>query len=303
MNEEKTIIKIIQFAYAESGQIVTFSDDIDLDSLEVCEYSDREGVVRRVPINSGFASNSNSNNVNEAYLSIAHRQLTLPFITGYVCDSKDNAHPIKFLMTTKKFFIKYFRKVEGEKVMTNEMYISSAWKTNTNLYNNIGNPLTIYNPPEEKMLYRIENLKVFPNMENPRVVQCSFNHEDQLYKSVCLKEDAFDLEKGLLICMAKYLDADKKYTSEGIEHKAEQLKWEKKYVKLIRGAIKDMNKKLKEEELTKENARIEKERAERKKQKNIAKKKARMERKRQEGIKATADAIILANKIMNEKGE
>lgn len=60
-------------------------------------------------------------------------------------------------------------------------------------------------------------------------------------KLVCHDEDTFNLRKGLFLAIAKHLYKDK-YTIEGIEAKAVEIGYTKKYVKMVDKAIKDNNK-------------------------------------------------------------
>lgn len=71
-----------------------------------------------------------------------------------------------------------------------------------------------------------------------RVVEVTFN--DDLYtkvKTVCDKNDIFYLERALYIAYAKRL-YNGKYTSEGIEKKADEFKYEKYYVSKVKNALK-----------------------------------------------------------------
>lgn len=71
-----------------------------------------------------------------------------------------------------------------------------------------------------------------------RVVEVTF--DDDLYtkvKTVCDKNDIFSLERALYIAYAKRL-YNGKYTSEGIEKKADEFKYEKYYVSKVKNALK-----------------------------------------------------------------
>lgn len=71
-----------------------------------------------------------------------------------------------------------------------------------------------------------------------RVVEVTFN--DDLYtkvKTVCDKNDIFYLERALYIAYAKRL-YNGKYTSEGIEKKADEFKYAKSYVSRVKNALK-----------------------------------------------------------------
>ena len=76
-----------------------------------------------------------------------------------------------------------------------------------------------------------------------KVVEIEFY--DGKEKMVCHKDDTFDLRKCCFIAIAKHI-YKKEYTYEGIEYMAQQLMYQKKYVKIVDKALKDYKKKEKE---------------------------------------------------------
>ena len=74
-----------------------------------------------------------------------------------------------------------------------------------------------------------------------KVVEITFGN-DQTEKMVCHEDDIFDLRKCCFIAIAKHL-YKKEYTYDGIEYMAEQLMYQKKYVKIVDKALKDYKKK------------------------------------------------------------
>ena len=78
-----------------------------------------------------------------------------------------------------------------------------------------------------------------------KVVEIEFC--DGKEKMICHKEDIFDLRKCCFIAISKHL-YKKEYTYEGIEHMADQLMYQKKYVKAVDKALKDYYKKEAEKE-------------------------------------------------------
>lgn len=78
-----------------------------------------------------------------------------------------------------------------------------------------------------------------------KVVEIEFC--DGKEKMICHKEDIFDLRKCCFIAISKHL-YKKEYTYEGIEHMADQLMYQKKYVKVVDKALKDYYKKEAEKE-------------------------------------------------------
>ena len=76
-----------------------------------------------------------------------------------------------------------------------------------------------------------------------KVVEIEFY--DGKEKMICHDSDTFDLKKCCFIAISKHL-YKKEYTYEGIEHMAEQLMYQKKYVKIVDRAMKDYKKKMDE---------------------------------------------------------
>ena len=120
-------------------------------------------------------------------------------------------------------------------------------------------------------------------------------------KMVCHEDDIFDLRNCLFLALAKHMYKDT-YTVEGVEYKANEMKFMKKYVKLVDVALK----KHKNAEAAAEKAKAEEERVkatvERKKAK-LAKYKARCKEKyRQKRIaeqtEAYVNAMMLYDQIM-----
>lgn len=72
-----------------------------------------------------------------------------------------------------------------------------------------------------------------------KVVEIEFC--DGKEKMVCHKDDTFDLRKCCFIAIAKHL-YKREYTYEGIEYMAEQLMYQKKYVKIVDRAMKEYQK-------------------------------------------------------------
>lgn len=78
-----------------------------------------------------------------------------------------------------------------------------------------------------------------------KVVEIEFF--DGKEKMVCHKDDTFDLRKCCFIAIAKHLYKEE-YTFEGIEYMAERLMYQKKYVKIVKDALKDYRRKEAEKE-------------------------------------------------------
>lgn len=119
-------------------------------------------------------------------------------------------------------------------------------------------------PKDEDHLKRVEkiqkrinyykNVSGFQSIEEvvpKKVVKVKYLYEE--YKMKCDSRDAFSMEKVLYLTLAKYFFVNT-YTSEGIEKKAEELKYEKKYAKTVEQGMKLL---AAMEELEKENAEYE----------------------------------------------
>ena len=72
-----------------------------------------------------------------------------------------------------------------------------------------------------------------------KVIEVYFE-DNKKEKLVCHEEDTFDLHKGLFLAIAKHLYKDR-YTLEGIEAKAIEIGYTKKYVKMVDAIIRDYN--------------------------------------------------------------
>lgn len=122
-----------------------------------------------------------------------------------------------------------------------------------------------------------------------------FSHWKSEYKMVCDDQDKFSLERAIYLAYAKD-ECHGKYTSEYIELYADKLAMEKKYIAMVKAAMKlyecqEELKKLDEEEV----AMIQK-----KKEKRWKQKERRAERKRNEQIATQKEAYVQALKEIEE---
>ena len=122
-----------------------------------------------------------------------------------------------------------------------------------------------------------------------KVVEITF-YDMLKEKMVCHKDDTFDLRKCCFIAIAKHL-YKKEYTCEGIEYMAEQLMYQKKYVKIVDKALKDY--KRKEEEKAEKIRKEEEEKIIRARQslKRRKQKERRAQRHREVLVDVFADSI------------
>lgn len=145
-----------------------------------------------------------------------------------------------------------------------------------------GGKICSYNPDE------IIDIKVLD--DNNRVVKVKFA-DGYVVKNVRDEEDAFDIEECLYLALAKKLYR-KEYTYEGILHMAEELKFKKNAVSIVKHGVKVYEEYLEEEKSKKEEI----ERRERRKAKKIAQKQRRKERARREQIEIQKQAYLEAMK-------
>lgn len=139
-----------------------------------------------------------------------------------------------------------------------------------------------------------------------RVVKVTYSSNE--YKMVCDSRDKFSMKKVLYLAIAKHIYG-KTYTSEGVEKKAEDLKYEKSYVKRVEQAMKML---AAMEELKKENAEYEAllearrqkrwERKQRQMDRRAEKKRLQEEKEREEKIQIQTEAYLRAMKAVKEEG-
>ena len=122
-----------------------------------------------------------------------------------------------------------------------------------------------------------------------KVVEITF-YDMMKEKMVCHKDDTFDLRKCCFIAIAKHL-YKKEYTYEGIEYMAEQLMYQKKYVKIVDAALKAFAKKEAEKEKAVKKAEEEKAIRERQRKKRFEQKQRRAQRHKEALVDLIADSI------------
>ena len=126
-----------------------------------------------------------------------------------------------------------------------------------------------------------------------KVVRVDF--ADNTSEKMVLKDpDVFDIHRCLFIAIAKHLYKET-YTPEGIEYIATLLSYEKKYVKIVNDAIKNHEKKEKENLLKLQKEKEEKERIKRKRTKNLKRREQLRKRRIEEQIIIQKEAIIRVN--------
>ena len=134
-----------------------------------------------------------------------------------------------------------------------------------------------------------------------RVVEVTFN--DDLYtkvKTVCDKNDIFYLERALYIAYAKRL-YNGKYTSEGIEKKADEFKYEKYYVSKINNALKVYECQQKLAALDKEEEEIKYRQKQKRHERNERRRARRAEERKNEQIAVQKEAYLQAMREFEEK--
>ena len=138
-----------------------------------------------------------------------------------------------------------------------------------------------------------------------KVVKVKYLYNE--YKMVCDPRDEFSMEKVLYLAIAKSWYKDK-YTSNGIEKKAEDLKLEKIYVKKVEQAMKML---AAQEELNEENAEYELllearkksrwKRKQRQMDRRAEKKRLQEEKEKEEKIQIQTEAYLRAMKAVKEE--
>lgn len=122
-----------------------------------------------------------------------------------------------------------------------------------------------------------------------------FSHWKSEYKMVCDDQDIFSLERAIYLAYAKDECRDK-YTSEYIELYADKLAMEKKYIAMVKAAMKLYECQEELKKLDKEEAAM----IQRKKEKRWKQKERRAERKRNEQIAMQKEAYVQAWKEIKE---
>lgn len=122
-----------------------------------------------------------------------------------------------------------------------------------------------------------------------KVVEVIFN-DNKKEKMLCHEDDTFDLKDACFIAISKRLYKDT-YTFEGIEHMANEMKYQKKYVKMVDKAIKNYKKKVDEIEKAKREEEEERIIRERQRLKRRKQKERRAQRHREVLVDLIADSI------------
>lgn len=175
-------------------------------------------------------------------------------------------------------------------------------------------------PKDEDHLKRVEKIKkkieyykwksgfnLIDEVVPGRVVKVTYYYKK--YEMVCDPRDEFSMEKVLYLAIAKEMYGHT-LTPEGIEKKAEELKYEKVYVKKVEQAMKML---AAMEELKKENAEYEAllearrqkrwERKQKQMDRRAEKKRLQEEKEREEKIQIQTEAYLRAMKVTKESTE
>lgn len=170
---------------------------------------------------------------------------------------------------------------------TDYLYQSiSQWASTTGQVLKFQNGTVKITEAEEKKNLEITKVEILCSR---KVLRFTFN-DNTTIKTICSEEDTFDFRFAFFIAFAKK-EYGKKYTSEGIFKKAEELSYLKEYNKKVDKAIKMYQKELKakeEEEKKKEEQKLIK-------RNKLEKKRRRKEKARQARINEIAEAIKKSN--------
>ena len=88
---------------------------------------------------------------------------------------------------------------------------------------------------ERNLIFRSDEILDFDVVKENKVVRVLFK-DSLCEKMVCHEEDTFDLRQCLYIAIAKHLYKGT-YTFEGIEWKAKEISYQKRYIKMVNKAI------------------------------------------------------------------
>ena len=122
-----------------------------------------------------------------------------------------------------------------------------------------------------------------------KVVEITFC-DNEKEKMVCHEEDTFDLRRCCFIAIAKHLYKEE-YTYEGIEYMAEQIMYQKAFVKTVDQALKKYKKKLVDKEKAEKEEAERKEILKRQAEKKRRYKARRAQRYKEEMVDLIADSI------------
>lgn len=189
----------------------------------------------------------------------------------------------KTLITMKDYFNKEMTIMPCEDMKTTDVYymdVRTGAKISDYIESFVLNTPTVYRIPKACVVPEIIDVKAI----NDKVVIVTFIDGTQT-KAVCDKDDTFNLEVGIGICITKRLMSKDEQTGNSM------------FNKTIKNALKVMKR---NEQLEKTRKEIEEE-EKRIIEKIKRKKEKRAEKRRQKKIQMMADAILLADKMKTEK--
>lgn len=232
----------------------------------------------------------------------------------------------------KEAYSKLIKQLEKQPIIFAPKSSIDGFKVSTGLINNIAKETREMvkknieteiekkkvHPKDEDHLKRVEKIKkkieyykwksgfnLIDEVVPGRVVKVTYYYKK--YEMVCDPRDEFSMEKVLYLAIAKEMYGHT-LTPEGIEKKAEELKYEKVYVKKVEQAMKML---AAMKELEKENAEYEAllearrqkrwERKQRQMDRRAEKKRLQEEKEREEKIQIQTEAYLRAMKAVKEE--
>ena len=163
------------------------------------------------------------------------------------------------------------------------------------------NDFTVKIKGENGKLYKIEEcispfvkIKDYVVVVPGKVVEVLFE-EGNTEKMVCQEEDVFDIRRCLFIALAKHL-YKKEYTFKGIEYKANEMMYIKRYAKMIDDVLKKHYKGELDAQKKKQQEQEEKERIARRRAKRYAYKERRKQKEEARQIEMQKEAYLKAMK-------
>ncbi len=167
------------------------------------------------------------------------------------------------------------------------------------------NDFTVKIKGENGKLYKIEEcispfvkIKDYVVVVPGKVVEVLFE-EGNTEKMVCQEEDVFDIRRCLFIALAKHL-YKKEYTFKGIEYKANEMMYIKRYAKMIDDVLKKHYKGELDAQKKKQQEQEEKERIARRRAKRYAYKERRKHKEEEHLVELQKEAYLRAMREYNE---
>lgn len=248
-----------------NGKALSYDAEISLNDLKTCT----DGLVSPISHSYSDCTTKVNNNYGE-----------LEYLDNKVQYIDTGIQPYSDLIANNDVYIKF---VNGRYIM--------QIRTDNKTENKKG---------EEEMLKVLDPVIIRYEIIKPdKVVEVEFANK-HIEKMVCHEDDVFDIRKCLFIAIAKYLYKDT-YTWEGIEYMAQQLSYQKMYVKIVDKALKAHARVEKEMKKLKEKEQAKKDALANKKRKHARYVERRKQRRLNEQAKAICEGLKMYDEHQEEK--